>query len=569
MTLTLTVRNFGGLEKAAIEVDAVTLVCGPNAAGKSSLYTATALALSSTMLPGKMTKGQAGKLVLLGADRASCTVEGPGGKSVTRWPDCTSETEGEKPPAASRIAVGLIDPCAMTEKEKADTLGALLDVKVTGPDMVEAFDAAGLSAKAAASTFAAVTKDGWDATLKTASEHGAKMKGRWEQIAGAGNRYGTDAASKWLPQGWSEDLSDESDDSLDLVVVKAKRDLEGLIEKKAIGRERLTELQVESAKVPGLKAEVERNHADLKAAQAKQQDAARKLAALPKAAGANLPTDHCPECGSEVAISQVAGAFKLVKAGSATPKAELDKSAAQAKAAKSLADQTQAEVERIAGVQAVANAALAKADMAQKEMLGGAGAGADEAKVNEAREALALAERRLAAFRAKRDADQAHRSVLNTIKIVAILKPEGVRATRLRKGLAPLNEAMATLCGAAKWAAVTIDPASLEFFYGERPWTMAAESERWRIMAITRMAVASLDGSAVVCLDRADVLEDKWQLSLLKAAVALHAGTGIGTLITAMQPAPDAPGVRDLSKITGGRTYWLRDRAAVPLGEVA
>jgi hypothetical protein len=197
----------------------------------------------------------------------------------------------------------------------------------------------------------------------------------------------------------------------------------------------------------------------------------------------------------------------------------------------------------------------AKAQLGKLPAAGGSPADGVEA----AAQRVAEAEAQLRAFRAKETADDLRDKVTSNDALLGILAPEGLRARKLGRVVEAFNSTqLQPLCEAAGWKPVALDPA-LSLSYGGRPYPLLSTSEQYRVRAIVQVAMARLDGSCMVVLDAADVLDGTTRSGLF----ALLDESGLDALVcmtlTRREQMPD------LAASELGCSYWIEDGIAQPL----
>jgi hypothetical protein len=169
--------------------------------------------------------------------------------------------------------------------------------------------------------------------------------------------------------------------------------------------------------------------------------------------------------------------------------------------------------------------------------------------------------RRLSLFRQQREAENIQQRIVGNDRVLTILAPGGLRAKKLARVLDLFNSAqLAPLCAAAGWRAVTLD-AEMTFAYGGRAYRRLSTSEQYRVRAVVAVAMARIDGSDMVVLDAADVLDGTTRSGLF--ALLDEAGLCALVLMTLSRPS-QCP---DLAAVGVGASYWIETGVARPLHE--
>lgn len=556
--INISIRNFGGVARADLAIEKTCLLAGANFAGKTSACRAVAAALSGRVIPlTDLKKSEAAMLVRTGEAEASVSIGDEGGQVKVTWPAAERSTNG-KPPEASVFATGLDTIIGMDAKQRATALAPYLQAEPTHEDLHALLKDGGVTDDIANRIWAKVRADGWDAMHKVAKDYGARLKGEWQQIAGTD--YGDRKAAAWMPANWSDDLAGIDLESLERAADLAKRALEEAIKGAAIDADKVARLKHEAALLPGL----QKTNTELAAAIITLDDKIEKLTAeravLPPAtADSGLP---CPHCKKKVRMHQEKpGVWAIAKVeDEITPTEKKKRGDAIAVADGQLSNyrdkltaaKTNAgTIEREIGV----------AERAAKEFAGIKDKTGDAGAADNARAASTLADQRIAAAKAKREADGKVAMIRQYQAITAALAPDGLRKTALARGLDAFNKRLADLCVAAKWKAVTIEP-DLWVRYGGRPYLLLSASEQYRTRATLAAAMAQIDGSAMLIFDGADILDTRGRNGLFGIITAV----GLPALLTmTISRATDVP---DLAVGGFGSSFWLTGDVVKPLADV-
>jgi hypothetical protein len=560
-------RNFRGCERADIGCAPFALVAGRNGAGKSSLAQATAAVLCGDPLPiPGVTKSAAGLLVKSGTNTARITLKGESGSARIDWPDCVVTSEGD-PPVASVYAAGLHRLALSPPRDRARVLGEYLKADPIRADLAAALTDVELGAEAVVdAVWQLIADQGWDGAHAMRKEKGAELKGEWKAVAGV--NYGSRIAVSWLPADWTAlntgkvDLRNAAENDLAAAIPLAQAAHTRAIGDAAISGAARAQLQAEADAVEPRKDELQKAEA---AAERVAQELARaqnERAALPPGnLDLGLP---CPHCGALVAIRQLDLATRVLE-----PIEDVQVTASELKERRlAIADADG----RITNLQAALRDADRAVDRARVDMQVALDAkvrveamppptsiGAGDAAVAAAEAALDQARRRLAVWRQKRDADAIQKSIAGNDLVLDILAPDGLRAKKLARVLELFNVAqLGRLSLAAGWSQVTID-AEMTLAFGGRPYPLLSTSEQYRVNAVLQVAMAHLDGSSMVVVDAADVLDGTTRSGL----IALLEESGLPALVcltlTRREQLPD------LEAAGLGTSYWLADGVAQAL----
>ena len=550
------VENFRGAHGVSIGNDLISLVCGANGAGKTSVLVGAACALSGAMTPFGIRKAEGGALVRDGASKATATVETETGTAVAEWPKCDRKTTGEAP-YASDIAVGLTSIVYMTDSERAVYLGELLKTDPTRED----FDAALIEAGIATAdetdkktpqvskydkVWETIERDGWAAAHQRATESGRTQKGNWNQVTK--ETWGAKKAQEWQPEGWDSSLESSSLDGLEDAVTAARANVEHFVGKLAVAEDVIERLQERAGKVDERREAFDAAKATLDGYNDELAEVQRKIAAI----GSRDNDDGmpCPHCGEGIIIHRKGAETtfaKPVKVDAATLKknrdefAALDGERARIEAAVKAA---QVEVDR-------AKVDLDAATEAADELKSGLSTeGATQAEIDEAREVERRARTAVDAFKLKVEADRIHASILRTLTMAEILSSSGVRHTVLKRALDDFNGKLAEICNRAKWKPVTVSE-SLGVEYDGRRYPLVSDGEKFRARTALQIACADADGSEAVIVDGADILDLPGRGGLIAMLVKRGGRALVGMTLPSSDRAPD------LASKGVGSVYWI------------
>lgn len=588
MTHILTVRDFRGCERADITIAPLALIAGHNGAGKSSILLAAGAALSGQPLPVKIAKKDAGWLVKTGSDKGRVSLSGGGddNEAFVRWPAAEYGTRG-KAPKGSIYAAGIASVLDLDDKERAKVFAHYLksdptmadlaaDLRDSGAPFVAggvateegaaAMKALGLNGmdqrdvaifRQATATWREIEAQGWDAAHKLASEAGAKLKGRWEQVSKS--KYGSTKAADWRPENWTETLGQQTEEALQTAVTTAKAAHEKAVAATAVAGDRLAQLAAAGEAEPATKAAYEAAKTAHAAATKSHSSINDRIKVVQSSAPSGIAP--CPHCKSQVSVKQNGTRYDLVAAPSEAEQIaaaeELKNLHAAAVAAESV--MTARQKDMATAWTAHETAARAATELASLKKAFAIPSG--EGETADTAGAVALAESRIKAFQAKRDADRLHRAILVQIAVVKALAPDGLRKRRTSRAVEAFNDSLlAPLCVAANWKPVALTE-DLATTYGGRPYPLLSMSEQFRVRVAMQVAMARIDGSALVIIDGADILDAPGRKGLFDLLLAdgRPALIGMTLLSAAKMPSLDAAGI--------GASYWIESGVCRPLVE--
>src|SRR5579859_316860 len=589
----ITVRNCLGVDRLEAAADPILLLSGPNGAGKSSTIRGLASALTGEIMPEGVAKKDSTLLVRDGADAARVVVTGPQGSAGVRWPEAERRTDGT-PPKASPTAAGLTSLLDLPVKERAreldrllkaapspaDLAGALRDTDanfVTGGGAATEDEAAAMVPMAldpkdqrdaaiyriVAGIWPTVEIDGFDGAHSRAADKGKELKGAWRQVTG--EQYGSEKGAKWKAPGHEllEELEvPEADPVAHLTkqLAHVSSVAEGAARNFAIGQVDLDSTRAKAEQVPALQAAFD---AAKKACDAANQAHNDVMAKRPGLIDVPMTCPHCSgavqmEGGNLVAVSHAPSPEDIT----AARKRFDDHAEVEAVAKKTFEDAYHAQQDAFAALTEAKQAAL----KLEKNDAGSV-PHVTEAQVELGRKDVERHARALDAAKKTVEAARLHRQIVLNQHIIDVLAPEGLRRKKLANVLDSFNEGrLKALCEAARWPAVSIG-ADMQIRFGRRiaaePFSSEAQVMRARI--ILQAAIARIDGSDVVLIDRADKLDAAGRNGLFGLLKVL-AADGIRAVVAMTASVPNKT-VPDLAAAKLGASVWIANGVAQPLAE--
>jgi hypothetical protein len=554
MTIDIAVRNFRGCADARLTCAPIALVGGLNAVGKTSIAQAVGAALSGNALPvAGLRANAAGALVRVGAVTGTVEVGNTEGSCTVEWPAARATTHGA-PPVASAYAVGLetIAP-PMVAKDRLRVLAEYLHADPTREDLAAALDEAGLDPELVLSRiWPLIEQSGWDGAVTARRDRGAELKGQWRQCTGA--NYGSRVAASWRP-----DLGELDESELVTYLHNAQRERDRAMSAQAVSADEHRRVEEEADLVDARQEVLVRVTARVDEYTAAHRTAQEARQALPPTGKQDLVP--CPHCGEQILINRVS----LVETRYEKPTgpldgAELNKrrmaiAEADGKVAHAYDDLNEARQQM-----ALADRAVVASEHARERIANWPRATEAGTDIATAEAQLQRAEKRLAEYRSKAEADRLHRLVEGNEIVISLLAADGLRAKKLARVIDVFNAQLGNLCHAAKWQGVRIDDAG-NIGYGDRPYNLLSTSEQYRVRAVLALAMAQLDGSNLVVLDGADILDapSRGQLFALLAEVEIPA---LVTMTVARREQ-----LPDLAAAELGASFWLAGGVLEPLGE--
>lgn len=547
------VDNFMGCASARCDTSGVALVVGMNHQGKSSTLRAVAAALTRITVPLGLKKGDAGLFVRTGTAKGRVMVSTDGGTVTVEWPKAEATTTGEKPPTSSPVAAGLASFVAMAEARRVELLRDLLKAVPSMEDVLVDLKARNIPDANAAKAWERVDRDGWDSACAHFGERSKEAKGQWAYVTG--EAWGSKKGESWTPPGWDETLAGASLDGLEAELTAAKAELEDMVGRQAVGAEKVAQLRERAAGAAGIMDELKAAEALIHQHTETMLAAQDVFDALPPPPEKGTP---CPHCGGAVGITVARQLYKVEnipgQEGHDRLKAKQD-AGEKVGEAKNALHEAQETLRRL-------TLHLASAKDAEKELaaMGGGPAGGVPAEAVEAkREAVRSAEGRRDAFKKASEAVRLHRNVVGNATIAEALSPDGVRRTVMLRKLEEFNGQLAALSATAGWAAVSVTK-DMGAELGGRPYVLLSESEQFRTRVTLQLAIADLDGSDVVVIDGAELLDNPGRGGLLKVLVR----RGRPAVVGMMASAPDK--VPNLAAKGAGVVCWVESGTCAVVG---
>jgi hypothetical protein len=535
-------RDFRGCQRAEITCHPMALLGGLNRAGKTSIAQAVGAALCGDALPVQgLPRNSAGLLVRTGASGATVELRGPTGTVTMSWPSGTARSEGQ-PPTASAYAAGLSSIVTLSPRDRARALSDILHAEPTREELQQALTERGFAPAHVDQIWQWIEESGWDATHTRRKDRGAELKGQWRQVTGV--NYGSRIAASWRP-----DLADGNDSDLSAAVARAKFVLENAQSAAAVSsaeRERLTALanSQHAKKTSWLAADT----AVKEAGEALRRAQAARMA-LPPAE--QQQTQPCPYCAKPIVVRQVS--LVETRLEKAEPIAEGD--AKKRRQAIASADgEVAGATDRLNNARraaALAQAAVNEADAARERIANWPQATETGTDIEAARSELSRAEKRLAEFRMKREADDINARIESNETLLTLLAGDGLRAAKLARVLGIFIGQLRALTDAAGWTDVVEVDIDMAISLSGRPYALLSVSEQYRVRAVLQLATACIEGADLVVIDGADVLDAPTRSGLFAMLDAAGVTALVCMTLSRREQMPD------LAASGLGASYWL------------
>lgn len=541
------VENFQGLSNANLTLTApITMVCGHNGAGKSSLKEAIGLALGESARVAKkgdykmlVTEGQKKAQIIVGHDGAASSIALPTGKGER------TDVDGQEylPYVLNPDAFAKLD-----DKAKRSLLFALTKSSAKPAVVAEKLLAKGGDPQKV-EAIKPLLLSGFAAAQEQAKSNASESRGAWKAITG--EAYGTEKAAAWtvvipdlaegVPEVTAEDLKAAQDEQAkaSAEIEKGNQYLGGLNSQRtalAGFHTRKTELEAVYLELNRRKLKLQATTTDVESWKVKVTDAKQRATAF----NGESPCD-CPSCGVKL---KVIGTRVEVFKGKTADMAKLATAKADLKTANdslNMLTRTQTNDQKL-----VAESEQAGRDL--ESMVANYPAAVTDEAVKKAEDAIQLMrnKRDAAAAKAeairerldtigtagKRSADAAkhHQDVLDWILIDKALAPDGIPGEILAGALKPINDSLKRLSALAGWP-VTAIGGDMAITADGRAYVLLSESERWRCDALIGVAITSACGLKLIVLDRFDVLLPAVRAQLFGMLITLAKAGDIETAI--------------------------------------
>ena len=564
------IRNFRGIESADLVIDPICLIAGRNGAGKSSILQAVAAATTGESIPflkpgskpgtwsPRILKKAAGVLTRDGQAEGSVTITNDTGKVSITWPSCRIKTS-KNTPQASFIAAGLVDLTRMDAQAQGMFLINLLQAKPTDDDIAKALGQLGVSEKTIKRTVLAIKVNGWEFAEKKVREKMSQDKGQWRGVTG--EAYGARKGEQWKPAGWTEELDNADLAQLQKQVEETRQTLESAIGQQAVGADEIARLEAAVCETVDLKPLED-------AVSSAQQEYELAETELRKTPQVDSETEFpCPNCltrqAAQITCKQCHTSMRVVHRSYGTTGFEMT------------GKDTVSEEERVQRINAYreaqerstrANQVLSTTRKALSEgqskfeAASKAKAQLEEAKtrtvtadqVAQARHAESQAKAQLQMVESCTKARKLHTGIQSLQRIADALALDGIRQNKLIQTLEPFNDELEALSTIANWGLVSLGE-DLQPWYDGRPYVLLSESEKYRVHATLQIAIAHRDGSDMVILDGADILDQVGRNSLFGMLRSIQIPAIVAMTANKRTLVPD------LASVRLGNTYWVEN----------
>lgn len=539
------ITDFLGVQSVDLgDLSPVVLLCGANAAGKSSIRDAVALALTADL--GRVSlKKDAGQLVRSGAQAAVCRVTDADGDEhqviIKAGGQITDSHKGRDVDPALAFAFDGQRFARLEADARRSFLFGMMAVKTDAKEVTARLLARRLD-KERVDRIVPLLRSGFAAAETEAKRKVTEARGAWKAVTG--EAYGSEKAKGWKATVPAYDAAElkrlgTEVEHADVAIGSWQQQVGKLQaeEQRRQGlRAKLPALAEHAARVKQIQAKAAVDEQNLQQA---EQDLERAVAAA--GAGPRVGLVHDLAHALRDTLFFV-GKDHQFRAAWAAPLAAYEAEHGPIDAAATGNPEAQARLPALRQALELMNRAVAhnardlaaaQASKAEHERITAELAEVfDAAALAEAREQIdALQTKRAAAVKGldalrsikaladaaeektKRAAEHAA-DVLAWDAIAEQLSPSGIPGDLLREALGPIQERLAQHAADTGWPQVRIHD-DMRITAGDRDYRLLSESERWRCDAVLAEAIVHLSGCRLLVLDRMDVLDLRGRGELL------------------------------------------------------
>ena len=505
----LSIRNFQGCQKADIALDGITLICGKNAQGKSGVARALSALLTGELMPAGVPKKEARKIIYREGGHSTISLADDGRRRCGVYGDGEATMDGIGP-ESSQMAAGLLNFTAMRADDRASYLVKALLANPTDQDLADALDVdRGIDVD---EVLAEVKARGHDLAAKLYGELAKEQKGVWRHLTS--DQWGSDKGGRWTPPDWTDDLSRQSIKELEDAVATASATIQQLLSDQAVGEHEINRLRNQRAQIPHYEQKIEELKNDISAHDADVGTARALLQTLPAPESVEN-IQPCLYCKKDLAVSRDGRLHLPSSAEPADAKEQKARAIAIGDQQRRVDDKLRAldlrrgELARMKGD--LENAQKAERQLKQLEKQAKQQKDPDQAAA-----AHKAALSRLEMRRRYEHSRTVHARILECLKVEAVLLPTGLRASILVRALDRFNaEVLQVYCDRARWQLVVIHD-NFRVTYGGRDYRLISSSEQYRVDVVLRCAFGKADGSELLVVDGAEILDNDGRGQLLQ-----------------------------------------------------
>lgn len=506
------INNVIGIDRARIAIgDNITLICGPNASGKSSALDTLAYLITGAkhrnLMPIKANEVLAGEVL------ADCSAE--------LWSHdemVAGIVDGKLVGGVAHSRAAVVPGAFMSgkPKDRIQFLLAACGIKIDAREAVAGI--AGLTPEDAASITQRAQID-LDTAEEWCRDSARKRKSRWQAITG--EEWGAKKASNWKRRPPEGDIELLEINLADATRLAAAFRAQAAKLSEELGAAVAAEQALTLRKPEEIQAALDVVNAD--------------IARLEAITGTTGTVEPCPHCGEMVVRPATGGPLQKAANESPRPVDQTILNSARLEARKLQTELTRAQAQLDLRAEHRPTAVIsAERDHANKE------AGRVTLQVSELQTLIDTINGAAAATKA---AQAEHVALTALLAAAEELGPEGYRSRKLKAAVAMVNAAMPEFS-----SYVMVDDGTAVWGDVKRSVEWLSKSEAWRANAALSMALSAVSGATVVLLDEFDLVEPAERMTVLRQIEAWSRPRGIQVIIAAtLKSAPNIEGID---------TYW-------------
>lgn len=536
------IRNFMRVSSADISTSKLTFIGGKHANGKSSSLDAIRCLITGNANPFKeITKKQSSMFVYSGTPSGSIKMINGENEECIEYPSQDIKTTGAVD-AISDFSAGIKSFIDLTLPDRIQYLSELLKAAPKEIDLIDELKKQKIFPKDTTigtnKNFIAlwdqINMNGWDNTYKSVKEKGAILKGKWQQITGR-EKYGVKIAESYKPEKYTHDLETVKIEVLQTELNKQKEWYENALKAGAVEeseKEALVALVCTTT-------EVEKEILDLRNEGKKLEE--KRIALVEKSRKSEDRNLLCPHCQNPVTYTNGKLLMRPVEEKTTETKTDnIDTIKKQINENLINFGEKRAELKKIEAAQKTLNEMVDTPEDNETD-------GLETITI-----AYERAKDRIEAFNQYAAGKKAHSNIAMNKKMQSILKPDGLRAKKLKKALDEINGYLKKLSDHAGWKPVEINENGIVSYGGVQFGRFLAKSERYRSHVLCQYMIGHFEKSCLLIVDDSDELTGDIRNGLIKMILK----SGINTIIAcALKSKEELP---DLSKF-GGKSYWIED----------
>lgn len=560
--ITVSIKNWKGAYSAEFDIKhGINMIAGHNESGKSSILEAVGKTLTKQKLTNRQKQNRC-------ANGGKCEVKISQGedKEIKLVLPSYKVTTKDWDFKVSEAAAGLVKIHELKSTELQAMLQDHLKCPPTLKDMIDWLKPFNYSEELVKKHWEDIQNsgpNGWEQKLEIAKTEGAAYKARWKEVTGA--NWADVEGESWTPNGWRKELATSSIEALTEQVTHARQQRDALIASRAVDDEEVRKLHECWAGKQDLIDKLPELEKALETAEAAYDAARKAYADLPKPEQPGIPDKlyECPHCQGKMVLT--GGRFEkpqdkkepdleLIKAQTEA----LNEAKAQGEECKRKRDQASIEVSKV-------KADLEKAETAHNawiELVKQEGGSSDQ-QVDEANVAVKQAEDELKAFKAWKRATELFANQKENQYLINCLDEKGLKKELLSKAIKKFNkESLKPICDIAGWGQIELHD-DLTLTYDGKEMEPLCESQQHRVNVTFAVAMAYLDGSQLIIIDRIDMFDAERREQLVNLLESLDIPVLCARTVDTKDQVPP------LEEYKLGYTYWLENGHLEPIGGAA